>query len=639
MYNAAYLTSIERKTAQNQTLYTHRYTRYNLNGALAEAECVGKSGNIFYDYDEKDRLTAIQSPCWSETLEYNGMGNTISIRLEDPSGAVSSAYQYDCRQQLTRETGIAENSYAYDSISNRTAKNDMDYYVDALTQLTAAGDTLYAYDPNGNLLETKNNKALTHYEYDALNRMTQATQERSFKVAFTYDALNRRLSKTSYRWNPEENRWREAGALRYLYDESNEIGAVNKSGEIKELRVLGTGLGAEIGAAIAIELDGSIYAPIHDHRGSVCCLIDASSGKAVEWTRYSAFGEEHTQSTLNNPWRFSGKRTDKETGLLFFGKRYYDPDIGRWITKDPLGTPEGINRYAFAQNQPIDRIDLYGLFSIGSRLNSIWSWIKQAYQFANTGIHNFQKNYSFDNYIRPTLDKIAPAIIGQPILYLAGYYNDKSETGVHGRGELSDKVRITLINGILNARVDYKATMDNVSEAHGGVNIHYIFDASDGWTWDLFKAFFAKAGYKASQAYQLTETWRAMIAEMGGTDGGGTIIHYAHSLGGTHTQTALGMLSPEERKMIHVYTFGSASMIYDSGLETIVNFISVRDAIAICDPIGFLSGLFGFRKEVNTVGNWFGIPLIDHMIGSRTYREIIKALGKQFLQLYVEGAV
>ena len=235
------------------------------------------------------------------------------------------------------------------------------------------------------------------------------------------------------------------------------------------------------------------------------------------------------------------------------------------------------------------------------------------------------------------MDKYFPKLFGLPVLTLAGYYNDKSETGVHGKGELSDKVRITLINGILNARTDYKITLDTISESHGGVNIHYIFDASDGWTWDLFKALIAKLGYKSSQAYQLVDTWRAMIDEMDGINGGGTIIHYAHSIGGTHTRTALSMLTPEERQMIHVYTFGSASMIYDSGLETVVNYISVRDAIVVCDPIGFLSGLFGFKEEVNTVGNWFGIPLVDHMIGSSTYLDIVKILGKQFLQLYVTG--
>ena len=153
----------------------------------------------------------------------------------------------------------------------------------------------------------------------------------------------------------------------------------------------------------------------------------------------------------------------------------------------------------------------------------------------------------------------------------------------------------------------------------------------------FFKAFLAKIGIASPAAYQLANTWRALIDEMGGVDGGGTIIHYAHSVGGTHTIAALRLLSPEERKMIHVYTFGSATMIYDAGLEKVVNYISVRDGIVLCDPIGFIYGLLGIKDEVNTVSSWFGVPLIDHMIETSTYIEIFHILGRQFLHKYASS--
>ena len=104
--------------------------------------------------------------------------------------------------------------------------------------------------------------------------------------------------------------------------------------------------------------DGKAYAPIHDHNGSVRSIINPENQKTEEFYRYSAFGEEqafdaHGEPLENpmNPWRFSSKRTDSKTGLVYFGHRYYHPSLGRWISKDPLQTFDGPNQYAFVHNK------------------------------------------------------------------------------------------------------------------------------------------------------------------------------------------------------------------------------------------------------------------------------------------------
>ncbi|MFZ0564940.1 MAG: RHS repeat-associated core domain-containing protein, partial [Chlamydiales bacterium] len=106
---------------------------------------------------------------------------------------------------------------------------------------------------------------------------------------------------------------------------------MNEQNQIDQLRVLGEGLGAEIGAAVLYELEGVPYMPIHDHRGCIVVLIDVAVNEPVECYRYTAFGEELTGDTLS-PWRFSSKRVEEETDLVFFGRRYYQPVLGRWIT-------------------------------------------------------------------------------------------------------------------------------------------------------------------------------------------------------------------------------------------------------------------------------------------------------------------
>src|SRR5262249_37016282 len=99
-------------------------------------------------------------------------------------------------------------------------------------------------------------------------------------------------------------------------------------------------------------------------------LLDHQRRKVVESYRYSSFGEEEitnergrvvSDSSVGNPWRYRGKRVDKEVGLINFGQRYYDPEIGRWISPDPAGNVDGPNLYAFAHNNPMTYVDYFGL--------------------------------------------------------------------------------------------------------------------------------------------------------------------------------------------------------------------------------------------------------------------------------------
>ena len=121
--------------------------------------------------------------------------------------------------------------------------------------------------------------------------------------------LGRRLTRTLCTWNGE---WNESERVSTIKGKKKL--AMLREGHIDQLRVLGHGKGAELGAAIALELSGQVYAPIHDHRGNVCCLIDSTTGIVVEGYRYTAFGEfilyDHQgialdQSLLGNPWLFA----------------------------------------------------------------------------------------------------------------------------------------------------------------------------------------------------------------------------------------------------------------------------------------------------------------------------------------------
>ena len=121
--------------------------------------------------------------------------------------------------------------------------------------------------------------------------------------------------------------------------------------------------------SIAFELNGKAVFPFYDLLGNVSALF-SSKGTILESYRYSAYGQEEIfdennnkidKSILHNPWRYAGKSKDEETNLVFFGYRYYDTSICRWISKDPLEGTDGLNDYVYVKNNPLKYIDPLGL--------------------------------------------------------------------------------------------------------------------------------------------------------------------------------------------------------------------------------------------------------------------------------------
>lgn len=232
----------------------------------------------------------------------------------------------------------------------------------------------------------------------------------------------------------------------------------------------------------------------------------------------------------------------------------------------------------------------------------------------------------------------AEYFLGPIIFRISGFHTHPAHIGVHGHGEVNDKVRITLINGILNYPHDQKKHLELFSRLHGGVNIHHVFRPCEGWSRDMFSCAAAKLGIISDEARTLTATWRKMIEEMGGLGNGGLIIHYAHSIGGTETDNAKSLMTPEELKMIRVYTIASPTIIHNGeGFENVMNYVSKRDGVCYLDPIDYFSGLFKEKSNIVYLGTFAGIPIVDHLITNDSYRAVIEELGQKFVQEY--GAV
>lgn len=651
LYKGMLLRNVKRFSNENHLLYKHQYKTYDEHGRPTSMKMIGNAGRLSYDYDVYHRVTSIESPHWSEKIpdgKYTEEGNILEIITTDPHKTCNSSYCYDASNQLIQETGTNKETYTYDAQKNCLSHNEHSYQYDSLNQLLNDCEDSFEYDLNGNRIAWNTQGKSIHYRYDALNRLIAVEKEREELYTYTYDPFHRRIGKISYQWDGQTSQWERCNYQGYLYDGDCEIGSFHEDGKIFELRVLGIGLGAEIGAAVSIELEGKLYAPIHDHRGSVTCLVNAEDGLPETFIRYSTFGKETVVQNdfsimdaeeCSLPWRFSSKRVDPETGFLYYGKRYYSPEVARWVTRDPLGDIDCLNPYVFLKNNPLGHFDLHGLFSLSALWQSVFSTGKAGYDsfcyYLNVVKGIIQNDLSYFNFVKADFESIAKQTVGKNFMLLGGYFDSPEGYGSFGHNEINDKVRITLINGILNTREDLSSTLHLLTNTHGGTKIHYVFHSTNGWTMDMVNCFLVKFGYKSSQARLMALTWKNLIAEMGGPGSGGTIVHYAHSIGATDTYNAKNLLTPEEQKMIHVITLGSPTMISSGNFANVVNYVSRRDLVCVLDPIGYLNGLLKKDNNVIFLGTYLGgFPIIEHTLSSPSYAQILTSLGEQFLALY-----
>ncbi|HEY6564192.1 MAG TPA: RHS repeat-associated core domain-containing protein, partial [Pirellulaceae bacterium] len=111
---------------------------------------------------------------------------------------------------------------------------------------------------------------------------------------------------------------------------------------------------------------GVTYRIIRDHLGSPRLVVDASTGDVLQRMDYDEFGRvlEDTSPGFQ-PFGFAGGLYDRDTGLVRFGARDYDPEVGRWTAKDPILFAGGdTNLYGYVLNDPVNFVDPSGLDAV-----------------------------------------------------------------------------------------------------------------------------------------------------------------------------------------------------------------------------------------------------------------------------------
>ncbi|MFO0700129.1 MAG: lipid II-degrading bacteriocin [Nitrospira sp.] len=283
---------------------------------------------------------------------YNGVGNRES--LTDRRGVQN--FGYDNLDRLTSAShpllGTAQ-SFAYDAVGNRTTVGNV---TNVGNQLTADATHTYQYDDNGNLtrktlLATGN---YTQYTYDAENRLTTVEDfvagnpTPAFTSTYRYDGLGRRIEKVA-----------NGQTKRYIYDGEDILLEYDGSNTLQARYTHGAG----IDEPIAVTKGGSTFLYHQDGLGSVTDLTD-SAGTTAKSYSYDAYGNIlESPGTLEQPYTYTGREFDSESGLYYYRARYYDPATGRFLQKDAAGFSGGINFYAYVGANPTIFVDPFGLFS------------------------------------------------------------------------------------------------------------------------------------------------------------------------------------------------------------------------------------------------------------------------------------
>jgi RHS repeat-associated protein len=624
----ARMRSVSRFNRDGKLSYNHTYDSFDNNGNLLRETFLNQSGSRELEWNLSGRMVSMITPVWNEQhIRYDDAGNLLhkSIQGKDTN------YQYNDLNQLISEQGENDHKYAYDSLYNRILKDGIKCHLNGLNQLTKVGKASYVYDKCGRLLQMTDDDEISTFTYDAFDRLLKVDRK-NIITHYLYDVDNRRICK----YDSEEN------SKDFIYQGLREIGSIDSSGKITELRILGLTKGAELGAAIALELNGNVYAPIHDHNGNLTAIIDPGSGNLVETYNYSAFGEE-TECEKISPWRFSSKRFDEETGFYYFGRRFYDPKSSRWITQDPLGFQGGPNLYAYTLNNPNTHYDLYGLETTDNLELSQWerpdkptSLIGKIREKIGNTICFIADHCLPIPFVRQGISYVGHRFAGRSHDYAVKQITtERSQNRIFkGRGPLLelDKVRLAWVNGITTSFVEAGHFFALASDAYG-VAVHGTHNSGHGFILDILECVAHHMCIKTHTERLLVKNIRSLIADVGGVNGGGVIYLGAYSQGGLITYRALKALTPEERAMIYVTTFGSAKMISGMGLAGSKNYVNSDCVPWISDTFGVINGLICKNSNVVFIRRRNSFPGCAHP-AIQNYYEAIKLSGDQFKDKY-----
>ncbi|HVO79155.1 MAG TPA: RHS repeat-associated core domain-containing protein [Terriglobales bacterium] len=278
---------------------------------------------------------------------YDAAGNRLS--KTDQASQVTSNYAYDPIYQLLQVTqgATTTESYSYDLVGNRLSSLGVSPYVyNSSNQLTSTPTATYTYDNNGSTKTKVDGTGTTTYNWDWENRLSSVVLPAGGgTVSFKYDPFGRRIQKSG-----------PLGTTNYLYDGFNLLEEVDNSGNVLGRYTQTTSLDESLseirsGTTSYYEADGL---------GSITSLSNGSGALANTYSSDSFGNLTASTGTVTNPFRFTGREFDSETGMYEYRARYLDQTTGRFIGEDPIRLRGNIDFYAYLGNNPVKFVDPTG---------------------------------------------------------------------------------------------------------------------------------------------------------------------------------------------------------------------------------------------------------------------------------------
>jgi RHS repeat-associated protein len=342
--------------------------------------CEASTGNTYIDYTYADggQGSGVQYKYFNDTLDNEGLdpltttGQRMMTYLPNgwPSGIQDSfldagySYSYNPNGTISSYTSVTGVKYfTYDSDGRLTWWNGNDgtsYQCNKANEITNSG---FTYDANGNM--TSDGKY--NYTYNALNQLIQVNNVSSGGLVATY-AYNHdgtRRSKTvytsgspvttDYDWDASSNLVKESGGPNGTYNDYYASGKL-----------------------IAYLYDNQVYVVHDDQRGDIVSYsysFLANGDTATDSgtiNDYDPWGNGLYGSGISSNFGYAGYYYDAETGLYYLKSRYYDPALGRFLTRDSegnvnLGDPQTLNLYEYAGDNPVSNVDPNGNWEQGDQ--------------------------------------------------------------------------------------------------------------------------------------------------------------------------------------------------------------------------------------------------------------------------------
>ncbi|MBO6936371.1 MAG: hypothetical protein JJ863_15475 [Deltaproteobacteria bacterium] len=331
----------------------------------AVTDCTGNVRTVYTDdadgYGALDQMTTTWSTgSFQLDFTYDAAGRIETI----VDNGVTRAYDYDAAGRLVDVTSSDGNDYHYDYDANGnrvgwvTPDSTCDVgagcvVVDEQDRLRVHGGVTFDYDDAGRLVARHEGGDTTQYGYDPLGNLRDVTMPGT-TIRYAVDSQGRRVARF-VDGEPNSSRF-------WIYQDGlNPVAQLDASGNLQMIFIYGTQ--AHVPSVVVLPGGAgadTVLQVITDQVGSVRALVDASTEQLVFTVDYSPFGTVLDERNIGAaaidfvadfPFRFAGGHWDATTQLIRFGARDYDPEVGRWLSKDPtifLGRTSNLYEYCYS---------------------------------------------------------------------------------------------------------------------------------------------------------------------------------------------------------------------------------------------------------------------------------------------------